>query len=90
MESKNIYWYRKELEDVILPRSDGDLIKRYDIENIALSHNNLKILGHSGPILGHFRSFFLNFMFFFRFFRSAGRPGSLHALPLLLLKENPG
>ena len=29
----------------------------YDIENIARSHNDLKILGHRGPILGHFRSF---------------------------------
>ncbi len=29
----------------------------YDIENITRSHNDLKILGHWGPILGHFRSF---------------------------------
>ena len=29
----------------------------YDIENIARSHNDLKILGHRGPILGHFVKF---------------------------------
>ncbi len=29
----------------------------YDIEIIARSHNDIRILGHRGPILGHFRSF---------------------------------
>ena len=53
----------------------------YDIENIVRRHNGLKILGHRGPILGHFRSFceilgFLgqkpNFRFFLGFLGPLG------------------
>ncbi len=77
MDSNNIYWCRKEGCDNAAIWENGI----YDVENIARSHNDLKILGHRSPILGHFRSFceilgFLgqkpNFRFFLGFLGPLG------------------
>ena len=65
----------------------------YDIENMARGHNDLKILGHRGPILGLFRSFceilgFLGQKPNFRFFRSAGRPALSKATCEIIFGNN--